>query len=188
MGTRQGRSDRLRQHLVLCSPSQEGSCRRCRSRDPQDLRQTRHTPPRARYAARQDHWHRTVGRRDFLDHGCRCHCRFGFAEDHLPRQTCRTRHHLLLVWRSSARVSRPRPQVPRQGSTCARQLLFSPQLGRLLRWLVRLYPQGRTLPHGTGILLPHQLQWYRSVRTHPHHRRRGGLRFLPRRVHCTYAR
>ena len=44
------------------------------------------------------------------------------------------------------------------------------------------------LPHGTGFLLPHQFQRNGSVRTHPHHRRRGGLRLLSRRMHRTYAR
>src|SRR6218665_2371424 len=44
------------------------------------------------------------------------------------------------------------------------QLLCDAEFGRLHRWVLRLHPQGRSLPHGAVDLFPHQREEDRPVR------------------------
>ncbi len=69
-----------------------------------------------------------------------------------------------------------------------RQLFRRPELGRVLRRLVRVHPQGRALPDGAEHVLPHQRDQHGTVRAHLDRRGRGRLRVLPRRLHRADAR
>ena len=148
--------------------------RRGRSRDPQDLREARHPAARARDPRRR-----------------RGRCGL--------RQRLRGHHLQGASWprwgSSSARSPRRCGSIP---SWCRKylgsvvpvhgQLLRHAQLGGVLGRLVRLHPQGRALPDGAVHLLPHQRQELGPVRAHADHRRRGGLRVLPRGLHGADAR
>jgi Fe-S cluster assembly protein SufB len=58
----------------------------------------------------------------------------------------------------------------------------------VLRRLVRVRAEGRSLSDGAVDVLPHQRERHGPVRAHAHHRGRGGVRQLPRRVHGAQAR
>ena len=83
---------------------------------------------------------------------------------------------------------RARAAVPRQRRARHRQLLRDPELGRLLRRLVRVRAEGRALPDGAQHLLPDQRLEDGPVRADADRRRGGRLRELPRGLHCADAR
>ena len=114
--------------------------------------------------------------------------RFGQRGHHLPQGTGREGRAVLLDVGSGARASRHRAQVPRQRGADRRQLLRRAELGGVLRWQLRVHPEGRALPDGTEHLLPHQRRPHRPVRAHPDRVRGRRLRVLPRRLHRADAR
>ena len=98
------------------------------------------------------------------------------------KQLAEVGHHLLLVLRSRAESSGAREEVSRVGRAAHRQLLRGAELGRVLRRLVRLHPEGRPLPDGAVDLLPHQREGVRTVRAHADRGRRRRVCQLPRRA------
>ena len=90
----------------------------------------------------------------------------------LQGDTARSRRDLLLVLRGGARLPESGPRAPRIRGAGARQLLRCPQLGGVLRRIVLLHPEGRSLPDGAVHLLPHQLDEHGPVRAHADRRRR----------------
>ena len=75
-----------------------------------------------------------------------------------------TRHHLRIVLRCGQRTSGAGQEVSRHGGSAHRQLLRGAQLCGVLRWFVRLHPQGSALPDGTVDLLQDQRPEHRPVR------------------------
>ena len=102
---------------------------------------------------------------------------------HVQGQARRAGDHLLLLRRGGAGASRAGQEVSGLGRPGQRQLLRGAQRGGLQRRLLRVRPEGRPLSHGAVHLLPDQHGADRAVRAHPHRRRRGGVRELPRGLH-----
>ena len=155
--------------------------RRGRSRDPQDLREARHSAARAGDAGRR----RAPGG---LARRGRRGVRLGLGRDHLQGGAQEGRRDLHADLRGGARASRSGEEVSRLGRAGDRQFLRHAQLGGVLRRLVRLRAAGRALPDGAVDLFPHQREEHRPVRAHPDHRRQGLLRELSRRLHRADAR
>ena len=167
---------RLPAHHLLLGPEAEAAAReprRPRPRDQGHLRQAR----RADRGAEDDG--RGGGRRGV---------RLRLGGHHLQGQAGRVGHRLLLVLRGGARPSGSGAEVPRVGGAGLRQLLRRAQLGRLLRRLVRLHPEGREVPDGALDLLPHQRGPDGAVRADPARGRRGRHRELPGGLHGADAR
>ncbi len=82
--------------------------------------------------------------------------RLGLRGHHLPQGAGRGRRDLLLDERSDPRARRAGAAVPGQRGADRRQLFRRAELGGVLRWLLRVHPQGRALPDGAEHLLPHQ--------------------------------
>ena len=177
VGARASAGNRLPGHFLLRRPhaevKEQGRGKGNRPRTDEDVRQTRHS-------SRRTHG---FGRR-----GGRCRDGLRVGEDHFQGDAARERHHLQLYQRGRARKPRPGAQVPRHGGALPRQLFRRAQLRRVLRRLLRIYPQGRALPHGTFHLFPHQRPRDGAVRTHAHRVRRRGIRELSRRLHRADAR
>ncbi len=76
------------------------------------------------------------------------------------------------------RLSRADQEVSRLGRARRRQLLRGAELGGLLGRLVRLYPEGRSLPDGAVDLFPHQHSGIGAVRAHANRCRGRRLRRL----------
>ena len=70
---------------------------------------------------------------------------------------------LLLHRRGHTDPPGPRQAVSGHGRPLRRQLLCRAQLGGVLRRILRLYPQGCTLPDGTEQLFPHQRPQHGTV-------------------------
>ncbi len=75
----------------------------------------------------------------------------------------RTRHHLLLVFRSRARTSRTGAAIPGFGRALYRQFFCDAEFGGVFRRLVLLHPAWRALPDGVVHLFPHQRPQYRTI-------------------------
>ena len=149
LGTGAPARNRLSGHSLLCRPHQEEKREEGnRSRTDEDVRETRYSPRRAHGTGRG-------GRR--RGDGLRV------GEDDLQGTPAREGHYFQLILRSGARKPRVGAQIPRYGRALHRQLFRRPQLGRVLRRLVRLHPQGRALPHGALDLFPHQRTQHRAV-------------------------
>ena len=176
LAERQVRADQLPGHRLLLGAEEEEGAeqpRRGRSRGQDDVRQAGH-PARRAEAPRRRRRRRGVRQR--------------LGGDDLPREAEVVRHHLHVVLRSGARASRAGEEVSRLGRAVHRQLLRRAELGGLQRRLVRLHPEGRSLPDGAVDLLPHQRQGHGAVRADADHRGRGRVRQLPRRLHGADAR
>ena len=88
--------------------------RRDRSRDPQDLREARHSAARARGAARHRSGRRRATRaRAALARRGRCGVRFGLGRDHLPGGARQGRRAVHADLRGAAEASRPGEEVSR---------------------------------------------------------------------------
>src|SRR2546426_857687 len=103
--------------------------------------------------------------------------------DDLQGSACGARDHLLLVLRGGPGTPGPRAEIPGHRGALQRQLLRGPEQRRLQRRFVRLRAARCALPDGTVDVLPDQRAGHRPVRAHPHHRGRGRVRQLPRRLH-----
>ena len=125
--------------------------RRGGSRGQGDVRQARHSA-RGAEAARGRRGRRGVRQR--------------VGRDDVPGDAREAGHHLHVVLGGRARASRSREEVPRLGRSAHRQLLRGAELRGLQRRLVRLHPEGRSLPDGAVDLLPHQREGHRPVRAH----------------------
>src|SRR6202048_22057 len=121
-------------------------------------------------------------------HRGRCRVRLCFRGNHVPEGAKAGRRDLHADLGGDPRASGPREEISRHGRADLGQLFCHPELGGVLRWLVRLCAAGRALPDGAFHLLSHQRAQHRPVRADADHRRQGRLCQLPRRLHSTSAR
>jgi len=88
--------------------------------------------------------------------------------------------HLLRHLGGDSRAPRPRAPIPRHRGAAQRQLLRGAQLGRVLRWVVRLHPKGVRCPLELSTYFRINASSTGQFRAHADHRRRGQHRQLPR--------